>query len=265
MILPYRSVLRLSGTARDSFLQNILSNDISLASDDHLIYALLLSPQGKVMYDFFVRKQEDAYWLDIPSRYQNEILKKLHLYKLNSDVELTLLDNMRVAVHQERNIEDAYADPRNEFLHHRSFIQSSSDAFEHDTTALLDYHIKRMKLKIPECGLDFLPEEYFALNLQMDLCNALSYTKGCYIGQEVTAKMEYRGSKKKALFLLKFSCNVDSFIKGNNPIFCNELLIGRSLQPYGQYCFALLDKEHVQNIVKDSSQLQLNGLICSIQ
>ena len=220
-----RSLLFINGKDTRPFLQNIISNDINYLSPRNALYATLLTPQGKYASDFFILDYKDGVLLDLPSTQSQELRAKLTYYKLRSAVTLTdLSEKLTVlalpglescrefgleAIHGEtyspRDETFLSVDPRLPSLGVRLLTLTSclSETLETYRIDLKpnenDYQYLRCQLGIPESPYDLIPNHTTLLEANLDRLRALSWEKGCYIGQEVTARMRYRGSLKKRL------------------------------------------------------------------
>ncbi|MBI1326854.1 MAG: folate-binding protein [Alphaproteobacteria bacterium] len=190
--IPNRGLVKVAGDDAFSFLQNIVTNDLSLLDRQKMLYACLLTPQGKFIHDFFITRHSDEFWLECEGGSRTEDLhKKLLLYKLRSKVTLEALPHIDVYATTEPT---DYPDPRLKELGYRSYTkpQGTEMPFE-------EYDEQRIKLGVPdgsrdtELGVSTLEE------LNIPQLNGVSYEKGCYIGQELTARMHHRGLAKKHL------------------------------------------------------------------
>ena len=211
--LTQRGLVVLSGADRTVFLQGLTSNDVTLATASSAIYSTILSPQGKFLFDFFVRATENSLDLECEKVRADELIARLKPYKLRSDVALAnrsaefavlALDgpppaNLQPAV--------AYADPRLAALGSRVVVPLS---WLPDTKAKLlaagfteadepTYDLKRLQLGVPDGSRDIPVGSGILLDHNLHLLNAISWTKGCYMGQELTARTHYRALIKKSL------------------------------------------------------------------
>ncbi len=232
--LHYRTMLELTGADTAKLLNNILTNRIEEnLLEDKLTYALLLSPVGKVLYDFFIFKKDNKIYLDVSSHHVNEIIHALTIYTLRLDVFITHLNDCSVYVSKNTQ-EGFFVDPRNKDLGFRGY-QHLQEA-DLGNECIEEYVEKRLNLSLPEFHLDFASNTFYPLDLSMDTFNAISFDKGCYTGQEVVAKMHYRGKKKKV---------IKTILLQNYKIISNELYnedkkIGVLLSEYGDKGIALL-------------------------
>lgn len=198
-----RSVIKLSGPDSTKFLQSIVTNDVTQKSD--YIYALILTPQGKILYDLFIHRiNEVEYDLDIPKAQSADMIKLMKMYKLRSNVDIQDFSaEKKVVGCLSESSHGLKPDPRHTELGFRGIVDSNIDIASLEDMNV--YHIKRISLKIPDYSMDLASAtaKFFPLELALDKCNAISYTKGCYIGQEVTARVHYRGTVRKKLEVIE--------------------------------------------------------------
>lgn len=206
--LPSRRIIQVTGSEVRPFLQGLLTVDVLKLAETQLRYGLLLSPQGKFLHDMFVVPQGDDLLLDVDVTQAETLLKRLKLYKLKRQVAMDLTETWRVIVAVERAAplpvsSEAViaADPRLPEMGARAYVPTAlvSELFEHVEDNESAYLARRVALTVPE-GIDMIPEKSFALDFDMDDLHAVDYTKGCYVGQEVTARMHYRGVGKKGVY-----------------------------------------------------------------
>lgn len=213
--LPHRGVLQIEGEDKAAFLQGLITNDVNLITSTHAIYAALLTPQGRFLYDLFIIEKDDSYLLDVEMERLEALLKKLSLYKLRSQVTLKPRPDLNVYALWGGDVvlpENAYSDPRLAELGARMMGALP------ETATPQDYDLHRLILGIPEGGRDLIPEKAILLESGLDELNAISWTKGCYMGQELTARTKYRGLVRKRLFPV--------LIEGEAPPFGSEIFLG---------------------------------------
>ncbi len=223
-ILDDRGVLAVSGPERASFLQGLISNDIGKVAPGHAVYAALLTPQGKYLHDFFVSETGetgetgeagetgDTLLLDCERAGLGALRKRLSMYKLRADV--TLEDrsgDLSVAViFGEGSAEAAlegvavYADPRLakagvRCVLARAEARTMLEKAGFTAAGAADYDRLRLSLGLPEATRDLIPEKSTLLENGFDELNGVDWDKGCYMGQELTARTKYRGLVKKRL------------------------------------------------------------------
>jgi len=185
-----RSILRLSGSDTRDFLQGLVTNDVTKI-DTGLVYAALLTPQGKYIADFFLKADSDAVLLDVDSSLSDMLLKRLSMYKLRADVTIEPAD-----LHVHRGTgpapEGALPDPRHPALGWRLY----STAAENDDGT--DWDAIRVAHCIPESGVELTPDT-FILEAGFERLNGVDFRKGCYVGQEIAARMKHKTELRKGL------------------------------------------------------------------
>ncbi|ARE39905.1 Folate-dependent protein for Fe/S cluster synthesis/repair in oxidative stress [Rhodovulum sp. P5] len=186
-----RTVFRITGADRVHFLQGLVTNDVSKL-DGGLIYAALLSPQGKYLFDFFLAGHDDCILLDVKTDLADALLKRLTMYKLRADVAIEP-SGLSVQRGLGPAPTDAWPDPRDPALGWRAYTDSSVSA---DTT---DWEALRVAHCIPETGIELIPDATFILEAGFERLNGVDFRKGCYVGQEVTARMKHKTELKKGL------------------------------------------------------------------
>ncbi len=222
-ILDGRAVLAVRGDDRAPFLQGLVSNDVTGVSPDKAVFTAFLTPQGKYLHDFFVVAGESAFLLDVEADRRPDLLRRLKLYKLRSKVELLDLgpDMVVAAVFGEDAAESlalpdeagaarsaggctAFVDPRLPAMGVRLLgtrEQLAAAVAEAKLTAVDtdQYERWRLALGVPDASRDLLVEKSALLESNYDALNAISWSKGCYMGQELTARTRYRGLVKRRL------------------------------------------------------------------
>ncbi len=184
-----RSIYRISGADRLSFLQGLITNDIARL-DQGLVYAAVLTPQGKYLADFFLVPEEEAVLLDVDASIAAGLAQRLNMYKLRADVaiEETGLQVTRGTGDMPKG---AFADPRHDAMGWRSYGESGGD----DGT---DFDAIRVAHCIPETSVELTPDTYI-LEAGFERLNGVDFRKGCYVGQEVTARMKHKTELRKGL------------------------------------------------------------------
>ncbi len=216
-VLEDRGVLSVSGRDRVSFLQGLVSNDIEKAGPESAIYAALLTPQGKYLYDFFIVEAGDALLLDCERAGLDGLMKRLSLYKLRADV--TFRDRSGewavAAVFGSDSSEAAieavavFADPRLARAGGRCILPRAEARAILEKAGLTpadeaDYDRLRLTLGLPGGSHDLIAEKSTLLESGFDELNGVDWDKGCYMGQELTARTKYRGLVKKRLMPVAF-------------------------------------------------------------
>lgn len=202
--LSHRGVLRISGDDRRNFLQGLISNDIHLCTGDKSIYAALLTPQGKFLHEMFVYDADDCFLIDCEKERADDLVQRLNTYKLRAKVSIeNVSDDFKVWAFPKGGT--GFVDPRLSDIGKRGIFekQKSFSAFQ-----ILDdfvYNQLRLALGLPEGSRDMMVGKSTLSDGNFDLLNGISWTKGCYVGQELTARMHHRALVKKRMFPVKIS------------------------------------------------------------
>lgn len=278
MTLSSRALLELSGKDVRSFLQGLITQDICTVTPSHSAYSALLNAQGKYLFDFFLIDRTDSLWLECDKAYTPGLLRLLRMYKLRADVTLedisdkfhihaALGDVSQLALppiegrteyfHDARIV--AFTDPRYNLLGARIIAPAGEGetwlaqrGFSHALES--DYEHRRIALGIPDSRIDNLPEKTLILENGFEELNGVSFTKGCYVGQEVTARTKHRANLHKLLFK----------VEGNAPlpepgtsIKIGEREVGQMRSSIENQGLAILrlDSAHLHGLETDGVQL----------
>ena len=277
IILENRGLISITGDDAKEYLQNIITNDINKVSKINSIFAALLSPQGKYLFDFFVIKDSEGYLIDCDGKSVKELVVNLSKYKIRSKVEIKDLssnyvvgvmnfDNFKI-IQKELGKEETtleyrespiFVDPRDNDLGARIISPLEK----------LYLTIKKLNLKIiknksyiekaflkgiPVEGLNNLKEQLFGLEINFEKLNAIDFKKGCYVGQENTARMKLKNKIRRQLMSIKTESN----LKIGDEIKYNDKVIGRILidKPYPFALIKLFDPDF--SVFKDK-KLKIN-------
>lgn len=207
--LKHRSIIEISGKDRTKFLQGLITNDSNKISEDHLIYSAMLNAQGRFLYDFFLFENDEKIFIDCPANRRDEIAKKFKMYKLRNEINVGINDSLQIfhnfSSQKPQNITLTFSDPRSPKLGFRSYAKIDEIPAEQiDEAAINQYHFLRISNKIPEGELDLTYEKSFILEFRFNEMNAVDYDKGCYVGQELTARTHHLGEIRKELLHLIF-------------------------------------------------------------
>ena len=277
-ILKNRGLISVSGADAKEYLQNIITNDMNKVSVSSSIFSALLSPQGKYLFDFFVIKNDDGYLLDCDGATVKNLIENLTKYKIRSKVEIKDLsssyvvgiihyDNFKM-IQKEQNKQELtlhfrdspiFVDPRNSDLGARiiSPLEKLYLTIKKLNLKIVESHfyIKKAFLKgIPVEGLKSLQNQLFGLEINFEKLNAIDFKKGCYIGQENTARMKLKNKIRRQLMSIKTKKSV----KIGDEIKYNDNVIGKILidKPYPFALIKLFDPEF--SVFKDET-LKINN------
>ncbi|MFT6105929.1 MAG: folate-binding protein YgfZ [Rickettsiales bacterium] len=203
--LKNRSIISISGEDKEVFLQGLITNDINKASKSNAIYSFMLSPQGRFLYDFFIILDGERLLLDCDFEKVDEIVKKFSFFKFRSKVEIGKEEGLLVLTALDKEVFDdqdiVFVDPRDEKMGYRAFVKKT-DLHLLQENKSDEYNLRRINLKIPDDS-DLTVDKSFPLEFGFDDFSAVDYKKGCYVGQETTARMHYKGTIRKRIFLVE--------------------------------------------------------------
>ena len=259
-ILEDRAILYINGPDSKDFLQNLISNDINKVSDDSSCFASLFTPQGKFLYEFIIVKHKSGYFIDCEKSQSEEIFKQLNLYKIRTKVEILNLSNEFVVasfgyekyltIEGSKDIlgftfkyreDPILLDPRNKNLGARLIINLEKLYLSLKKLDLKDdkvenYHSLSHKLGIVPKNLNKLKNKLFGIECNFEELNGIDFKKGCYVGQENTARIKLKNKLSKRLLPIKV---VDGKLNEDEKIYNNEVEIGKVLINE-EYPFALI-------------------------
>lgn len=259
-ILEDRGILYINGVDAKEFLQNIISNDIYKVNEDNSCFASVLSPQGKFLFAFIIAKHKSGYFIDCEKSQTEGLFKQLSIYKLRSKVEIMNLSNEFVvaAFNREKFLkfegskdvpgntikyrEDSILlDPRNKNLGARLIINLeklylSLKKLELKDSPVDEYYQLSHELGIPQKNMNELQNKLFGIECNFDELNGIDFKKGCYVGQENTARIKLKNKLSKRLLpieVIEGELNQDDLIY-NGDFQVGKVLIGN------EYPFALI-------------------------
>jgi len=188
-----RSILRIMGADSISFLEGLVSNAVA-GTKDGAVYAAMLGPQGKYLFDFILTAKEDTILLDIAKDRAAALAQRLNMYRLRADVQIAVTD-LEVSQGLGDMPEGAFMDPRSPDIGWRKYgdvpVMNAMDVSE--WTALRIAHV------IPQSDLELIPDDTYILEAGFERLNGVDFRKGCYVGQEITARMKHKTELKKGL------------------------------------------------------------------
>ncbi len=223
--LTSRAVLSLKGEDATPFLQGLVTQDVTGSAP---AFTALLTPQGKILFDFFLIPVEGGYLIDCAASAAPALLKRLMMYKLRAKVALAAEEGLGVYAGARAGV--SYADPRLASLPLRT-IAARGAAGPADEA----YDALRLAQAVPEFGRDFKGEDVFLLDVNYDALKAVSYKKGCFVGQEVTSRMKRKGAIRKRTLIAR-----GSGLAAGAPVLAGDSAIGEVLSARGGEGLALI-------------------------
>ena len=281
VILKSRGLLTVGGKDRVEFLQGLVSNDVRHVSDARCIWAALLTPQGKYLHDFFISEHDDKFFLDCEADRLVDLGQRLSRYKLRANVDLGMSEKQSVAVVFGNDVAEGlglgdevgatktidgaifYKDPRLSALGLRAILDDTkageiltNRGFKEGT--LDDYERWRLEAGVPDGSRDVIVEKSMLLESNFDELNGIDWDKGCFMGQELTARTKYRGLIKKRLVPVR--------IEGEPPVPGADILFngknaGEMRTSCGRSGIALLRLEYLERALAGEGSLSVEGRI----
>ena len=282
-ILEDRGILYINGTDSKDFLQNMISNDINKINEDNSCFASLLSPQGKFLFAFIIAKHKSGYFIDCEKSQVEALFKQLSIYKLRSKVEIMNLSNEFVVAAFNRDKflkfegakdipgntikyrEDCILlDPRNKDLGARLVINLeklylSLKKLELKDSPVSEYYQLSHELGIAQKNMNKLQNKLFGIECNFEELNGIDFQKGCYIGQENTARIKLKNKLSKRLLPVKL---ISGKLTEGAPICINDIEIGKVLID-DEYPFALV--KYLDENFKEDSELKSKNAVLRIK
>jgi len=253
-----RSVLRLSGRDARPWLQSLVTNEVEKVHAGEGRYAALLTPQGKILFDFFVTPDGENLLIDCRADQAQALAKRLSMYKLRSDVAIASADDLAVAVawgEAPPQVSRAilYADPRSERMGWRMIGEPQEfDLLGIEGSEGDAYAAHRISCGVPEGGIDFAYGDAFPHEANMDLLHGVDFRKGCYIGQEVVSRVHHRGTARKRILRVNLSAPVAT----GTPVMAGEIAIGEIGSVAGNDALASLRTDRVEEATNAGVKLK---------
>ena len=207
-LLADRGVVRVAGGDAEKLLQGLVTNDLAKLTPQRALFAALLTPQGKILFDFFITLHGGAYLLDTAAAHAPQLAKRLEMYRLRSRVDITD-DSAKFRVLAAWGDADGagLTDPRLAGLGARILLGPGSAAETAAEFAInateADYHAHRIGLGVPEGGKDYAFGDAFPHDANLDVLAGVSFSKGCFVGQEVVARMQHRATARRRIVIVE--------------------------------------------------------------
>ncbi|MDB6453543.1 CAF17-like 4Fe-4S cluster assembly/insertion protein YgfZ [Falsirhodobacter sp. 20TX0035] len=240
-----RTIWTVTGVDRLDFLQNLVTNNVASLTTDGIVWTAILTPQGKYLADFFVIRQGDALLIDIDAGIAEATLRRLTMYRLRADVQIAPSD-----VQVRRGVEDApdgaFPDPRHPAMGWRSY------GSEPDTSTV-DWNALRVEHVVPETGIELTPDT-FILEAGFERLHGVDFRKGCYVGQEVTARMKHKTELRKGLLGVR----IEGEAPVGTPILSGDRVAGTLFTQSGGRAIASLRFDRTDDLVAGTAKIIVN-------
>ena len=273
--LDSRAVLTVGGEGRTDFLQGLISNDIEQVAPDTAIWAALLTPQGKYLHDFFIVEMNSLYYLDCEAQRIMDLGQRLSRFKLRSKVELGIGDSFTVFALLGENVGEslgltemngnamlfadgiAYVDPRLTMAGVRLIApQKTAVHALHDIGftegKFLEYERLRLRLGLPDGSRDLVVEKSTLLESNFEDLHGLDWDKGCYMGQELTARTKYRGLARRRLMPISIEGPIPA---PGTPILAGDIEVGEIRSAFDGIGLALLRLDRIEKSTNEGVEL----------
>lgn len=274
-LLPDRGIVEVAGADAMDFLQGLITNDVDLECEGEATFAGLLTPQGKILFDFFVVARPAAtYWLDCQAAQADALAKRLAMYKLRA--KLTVANRMGelgvAAVWGDGPLGDksallaCYSDPRLAALGARVIFPAADAAglaaqLGADVVSADTYRTHRIALMVPEGGTDYAYGEAFPHEAAYDELNGVDFEKGCYVGQEVVSRMHHRGTAKTRIVGLGAAAPIAS----GTEIVAGELPVGTVGSMDGLAGLAIVRLDRAEEALSQGISLMAGGVSVTLR
>ena len=258
--------LSVEGKDSSDFLQNLITNDINKCTKENIIYSCLLTPQGKFIADFFIFKKDDNYIIETHSLFYETLLKKLKLYKLRSKILINEITNLcSYSVFSELNNNMNFiifcADPRSNKIGNKLICTSEDSEILKNVKEIDEkkYHEILIRNTVPLSHFDLKENKSLLLENNFENLNAISWDKGCYVGQELTARMKYRALLKKRIYSLAVK---DGTPQIEQAIKDDENNYGKIINVENNSILAMLNIELAESKINEQQKIKTNdGLV----
>jgi folate-binding protein YgfZ len=269
-LLTDRGVLRVTGEPARHFLHNLVTANIETLTPGHARYAALLTPQGKILADFFVVEAPAAdgggFFIDAPKALVPDLAQKLTFYKLRAKVTIEPLDALSVLAAwdgigaTEYGLD--YRDPRLPALGQRVLLPAevAKEAAADLGAALVDestYEAHRIALGVPRGGVDFIYGDVFPHDADLDKLGGVDFKKGCFIGQEVVSRVEHRGTARNRIVPVAFDAHA---AEDGSPVMAGEKNVGTMGSSAGNLGLAMLRVDRVADALAAGTPLLAGGI-----
>ena len=255
---------KISGKDSVPFIQNLITNDIVKCGIGSMIYSCLLTPQGKFLADFFIFNVNKDYFFETDKKFYKNLLAKLKIYKLRSEIQIEEINDLFsysiFNINYNHKSIILINDPRNINIGKKLIVNNEIAISDREINKISEtkYHEILIKNRIPYSPFDILENKSLLLENNFDNLNAIDWDKGCYVGQEITARMKYRGLLKKKLYSLKLKSGE---VSAGDELIINEKKIGTIISIANSNIFAVLNINFVNDLKETNKSLIINDFL----
>ncbi len=259
-VLPFldRGVLSVIGVDAVSFLDNLATNALADMKPGDARFAALLTPQGKIQFEFFALRTADGFLLETQKAKMAQLTKRLTLYKLRAKV--TIKDEAYVVATalepSKDRLSPCFVDPRDGALGYRQLSRDTTLHLAYDAATAADYQRHRIALGVPEAGLDYALGDTFPHEANYDRLHGVSFSKGCFVGQEVVSRMQNKTVVRKRIIKI----TGDAALTTGDPVLIGDAEIGRVGSVDGTHGLAMLRLDRALEAAAQGQTLVAGGV-----
>ena len=263
--LKNRKLIEVGGGDAFEFLQGILTCNLDTIKSEGAGFGGLLTPQGKVLFDFLIIYRNGVFLLDTIDDLADDLIRRLTFYRLRADVSLEMKDDLKVFAHwgvapENRDEAILIADPRLEKMGWREYSSSPTDSGDEQT--IENYQTHRISLGVPEGVSDYAYGETFPHEALFDQMGGLDFAKGCYVGQEVISRIHHRGTARKRI--IQISAENDLPAAGAK-ITAGQKAIGELRSTAGKTGLAILRLDRTHDAIESGQEIYVEEMKASVQ
>lgn len=254
-LLKDRTIISLSGPDTANLLQGLITTNIDDLQPNQARPGALLTPQGKIAFDFLISKSDDqSFLIDLNDDLVQDFEMKLKLYKLRANVDILHKSALQVAAIWDEPItsDTLIADMR---FSDKAVFRFYGEAFDPDAIAEGQFGLLRIDHGVAESGFDFNPSDIFPHDIYFDLNGAIDFKKGCYVGQEVVSRMQHRGTARRRLAIL----TADHDLGDGTDIMVNGKSVGSFLNAIGSQALAIVRVDRVTDGLANKADILVKG------
>ncbi|MBX9591651.1 MAG: hypothetical protein K2X43_20355 [Hyphomonadaceae bacterium] len=274
-LLPDRGVVRVAGEDAERLLQGVITNDIDLLGKQSAIHAALLTPQGKVLFEFFVTKARGGFLLETAKDQAAALAKRLAMYKLRAKVDFREssaeyavlaawggeLPNPGETEHMVSFLDPRLPEMGLRVLADATFAGKVAAATSGIEASEEDYHAHRAALGVPEAGRDYVLGDIFPHEANFDLLQGVSFSKGCFVGQEVVSRMQHRGTARKRIVIIE----ADHPLQAGDEIMAGQAAIGAIGSVSGARALAIIRLDRAEEAQRKGEDLTAGGIAVAVR
>jgi hypothetical protein len=247
-----RAVVMIAGATPETFLQGLLTADMQSLAPDRSVYGALLTAQGKILFDVFAHRRDDGILIDCAAGQRGDLVAKLKFYRLRAKLDIVARDDLAVHV----AMTGSPADPRLADMGRRVIAPAGGTPCD-----MAAFHAKRIAYGLADSDADLGSGEFYPHEANLDQLNGVSFSKGCYVGQEVVSRMEHRGSARSRI--LPVACQGDAPAKGTE-IVAGTRPVGTMLSSAGNRALAILRLDRLTDAVDAGTRLSASGVALEV-